>query len=58
MAGPALLRSWWEVLFLIVFVFIVGMSEVSPFWKQWGGPIIIATFVFVVIAISWDDARH
>lgn len=57
MAYPMRLHSCWEVLFLLVFVFIIGMSEFSPFWKQWGGPILVAMFVIVAFAITRGDAR-
>lgn len=58
MAYPMRLHSWWEVIFLLVFVFIIGMSEFNLFWKEWGGPILIAMFVFVVIAVTRNDARQ
>lgn len=58
MSGPMLLWSWWEVAFLLVFVFLSGMSEVSPFWKHWFGPIIIGMFVLVVVATTLEDARR
>ncbi|HVB99746.1 MAG TPA: hypothetical protein VNJ12_10515 [Candidatus Dormibacteraeota bacterium] len=57
MAGPMRLRSWWEVAFLLVFVFVVGMSQVNPFLKHWGNAIVIGMFIVALIALLFGETR-
>ncbi|HVB32926.1 MAG TPA: hypothetical protein VNJ52_00930 [Patescibacteria group bacterium] len=52
-----LLQSWWEVLFVLAFVFVSGLSYVNPFWEHWFNPIIIVMVAIVAVAMAARNTR-